>query len=472
MPATTETNAAAEAATTTPASTEAPASNETQPKLSPVELMRKKLGYVAKETAAPNEAKVDPTPADPAAKEAPPAETKKGAEGEQPAATNQDRPKVGKAVPLPPAAPAINNDVISKAIEEGIKAGIGANKKQEPAPAPKPTLNPDDQAEIELATYASEKLADKYADLPNQMQAWFKARDEFVTAKATELGGAQSQEFKEFLEGDEFKSFVRSNRPALRQGDRTKLEREKIKDEAKAESDKKLAEAEAKWRRELAELKHGPAIKAEVNAAVTDMLTDDDDVITAYRTNPDAALAERPIEAQEIHSIATSIDRSAHEYLRISRGLVDPSPDDKLHKWLDDFLVNQGKVLDSLPVEKRTRDGKVLVSMETYSRVLKTNPSDAGNYQTWNDKDVLTMLSALGKNAIKTSVQKVRTSLEKSGFQRKPVETTKTDDAQTGKAASAAPSPKASTARAPGPSGNPASNERPLHMKVLGYRGD
>lgn len=462
-------------ATTTPGTASAAAGTTTAPAApakAPVDIMMERLGYqVAKETP-PNET----PPATP-----PPSEEKKtegaaaGKTENTPAASaaaTTETPKVKKVAPLPPVTP----EQIEAAAKAGAAAAL-AEKKNETQPASttttptEPTLSPEDQAELELATYASTAMPEKYKELPAQIKAWVQQRDEFIAAKAKELGGAKSQEFKEFLEGDEFKDFIKSNRPGFRSGDRSKIEREKIKAEANAETDKKLQAQRKEFERKLATVQLEPVIKEQVGKTIDLLLEGEDDVLKAYREKPDETIAERPLEAKEVHVVAVAIQKTADEYLRVSNGLVDPDPKNPLHQWLDQFITEQDARLDKMPVEQRTRDGRLLVSHATYDSMKAKDPKSVANVDVFSPEDVLFMIVANGRATIDGRLKEVRTSIEKSGFKRetpKPAETTQTNDAQNAPKEETQ-SPKAGASKAPGHKGE-ASDNVPLHLKILGYK--
>jgi hypothetical protein len=464
-------------ATTTPGAASSAAGTTTAPAASakaPVDIMMERLGYQAAKETTPNENTPATPPADGKKTESAPAGKTEDVAA-APAAATTETPKVKKVAPVAPLPP-VTTEQIEAAAKAGANAALAEKKTDAPPAATtiaaaEPTLSPEDQAEVELATYASTAMPEKYKDLPAQIKAWVQQRDEFIAAKAKELGGAKSQEFKEFLEGDEFKDFIKANRPGFRSGDRSKVEREKIKAEASAETDKKLKTQQKEFERKLAAVQLEPVIKDQVGKTIDLLLEGEDDVLKAYREKPDVTLAERPLEAKEVHTVAVAIQKTADEYLRVSNGLIDPDPKNPLHQWLDQFITDQDARLDKMPAEKRTREGRLLVSHATYDSMKAKDPKSVANVDVFTPEDVLFMIVANGRATIDGRLQEIRTSIEKSGFKReapKPAATTETTDAPPGQKEETQ-SPKAGASKAPGHKSE-ASDNVPLHLKILGYK--
>lgn len=467
-PATTATTEAAPAATATP-------ENKSP---SPVDIMMSRLGYQAEETKKSAEEKKDAAPAAtlPAKTTEELAAESAAAEKAKADATKPEIKKVKRAAPVAP----IDLAAVTAAAEAGTKAALAESKPAAPvAAAPavaEPTLSPDDQSDLEIAAYAASKMTDKYKDIDAKMKAWFTARDQFIEAKAKEFGGAKSPEFREFLEGEDFKDFIKANRPTINPRDRKTLEHEKIKDEVTAAAKREQAEMEKKFKRELAAIKLEPQIEARTSEVVEELLTGDDEVVKAFKENPDAALESFPIEAKEVHQITSSIQNATKEYLRVANGLADGDAKNPLHVWMNDFITEQGRVLDKQPTEKRLReDGRLLVSHMTYDELVKKDPAAAKKYATFTNDDVVFMLTELGRKTINGKLKEVRGVLEKSGYSRAKPAPVATDDAAKAAAAAAeaakaaaTQSPKGGSSRAPGHKGD-ATPDTPIHLRVLGY---
>lgn len=380
----------------------------------------------------------------------------------QPAAA-ADASKATDRVRKVSAAPTAPAQTAAPSAEEIAREVVRQQQVQKPAPTEDDhNLAPEDRQELELASYAATKKEDRYKDLPGKLKGYFKKRDELLVTKASELGGADSAEFREYLESEDYKMFVRANRPGFHRGDRAELERSKIEEDALAKADLRVKATEQKLQRQINEVKLAPVIEATVNSAVSDLLQLEDEVVQAYKADPNKALAERKLEAQEVENAAVALRLASSEYLKIHHNLVDPNPKNPLHTFLDNFISNQGVLLDQKPEAERKRDGKLLVSPERFHELEKQGKADG--YTTFSDADVITMLTTFSKKLLPTGLDGVRKSIEGSGYQR--VKKAPTDDAQKGAESTDVSSPKASASRSPGPSEKPAVAV-PRHIALL-----
>lgn len=413
------------------------------------------------DAAPPAEAAKPAAEPAPAASAPSPEKKEEGKPGEAP----QEKPKseatvdrIRKVAAKPAAQPVMPS---ADEIAAAVAAKLPAPKTEDPPKStPAPVLAPEDKQELELAEFAAEHKKDKYSDLPSRLTGWFKKRDEFLSTKAAELGGADSPDFREFLEGEEYKNFLRANRPGYQRGDRSEIERARINAEADRRAAEKIRETEQKLQREIDRVKLAPVIERTVNEAVGELLEVEDEVVKAYSADPSTALKTHKIEAQEVEQTAVGLRLATEEYLQIHHGLKDPSADNPLHDFLGRFLVEQGRLLDSKPEAERTRDGLVLVSPQRFAQLDKEGK--AAGYATFSDRDVVKMLVTFSKSTLPSRLQGIRKDIESSGYTRVAASTdTKKDDDET-----STPSPKATTSRAPGPSETPPSSV-PRHIALL-----
>lgn len=406
-------------------------------------------------TPAPAPAPGDKPPGDkppgepPAAAAAPAPAPEAGAKGAE---------RVRKVAPAP-APPAPTAEEIAKATAEELRKQPAPPPDKKPAP---PSLAPEDQQELELAAYAAGKKKDRYAGMDEKLTTYFKKRDDLLMAKATELGGADGPEFREYLESEEYKVFVRSNRPAFHRGDRSELERAKIRDEANADADQRLSGTRRELERKINEVKLAPVIESRVNAAISELLAVDDEVVKSYQTDPAKALTEQKLEAQEVENAAVGLRVAVAEYLQIHNNLKDPDPKNPLHSFLDTFITNQGAILDQKPEAERVRDGKILVSPGRFYELEKSGK--AKGYATFDDTDVVTMLTTFSKGLLPENLKAIRSTIKASGYERvaKPA----SGDAPPAADEGAPPSPRAGASRAPGPSDKPPAG-KPRHIALL-----
>jgi hypothetical protein len=416
-------------------------------------------------TQKPETSAAETKPADAAPAAETKAETK--AEEQKPDAKKAAEPadkvadrlrKVKPADSTPPAPQPTAEEIAQAAIAEVEKR---AAKPKADAPAA-PALNPEDQQDLDLAAYAAKKMPGKYAAMPEQLTAYFKKRDEFLSAKAQEFGGADTPEYAEFLGGEDYKRFVRGNRPGFQRGDANELRTARIEDAALEKAEAKIRESERKLERKLAEVELAPVIERTVNSTVKSLLAADDEVVKAYAADPEKALEERPLEAREVEQSAIGLRSATNEFLRYYHGIVDFNPNNKLHEFIEGFVESNGRLLDAMPEAERTRDGKVLVSPAKLAELRKAGKAD--RFITFNDSDIVTMMETFTAKNLETRLKEIRGGIEKSGYRR-----VATDDAAKPAekpAEDAASSPRSAASRAPGPSDKPAAAV-PTHIALL-----
>jgi hypothetical protein len=403
------------------------------------------------------------TPAAAPAAEAKPAEEKKGeatpaAPTADPAARVTERLRKVKAEDAPPPAPAPTAEEIAKAtLDETERRRAAAAPKDEPA------LNPEDQQDLELAAYAATKKPDRYAAMPDQLRGYFKKRDELLAAKAQELGGADTPEFTEFLGSEEYKRFVRGNRPGYQRGDHAELRTARIEDAALEKANAKIAEAEAKLKREIAEVKLAPVIEKTVNAAVGSLLAVDDEAVKLYAENPEKALQERPREARIVEQTATGLAAATNEFLRYYNGLVEYDGKNRLHQFIGGFVDKQGELLDRMPEAERTRDGVVLVSPGKFAELHKAGKT--AGFATFSDRDIVTMLEKFTADELGKQLKGIRDEVEKE-IQARGYVKPATNNANPEGGSEPDASPRGATSRAPGPADKPGGGI-PRHISLL-----
>lgn len=366
-----------------------------------------------------------------------------------------------KRAELPPPA-VLTPEQIRAAVAEGVKEG---NKPPVAEPAA-PALRPEDAESLEIAEHAAKLLGEKYKDLPEREREWIKARDEFVAQQI-----AQHGEFD--AESDAFKDLVRQKKPVLPRHERRAVEIDLIKTRTLEEADKKYSVREEKLRREIAEIKIGPRIEAETAAVRDDIVSIDDPVVKAYKESPDKAVEEHPLEAPIVERITTVIAADTEEFLRLTNGLADVDAQNPVHQRISGFIEERGKLLDSLPEDKRIRDGKVLISRERFALLLADDSTIPERYSTITNKDVVFMLREHGKARIKAELEATREQLKKAGYSRQLATPPPNGDKVTPPVVTPpaeAPSPKATATRPPGPPATPATSSTPALPKALGYR--
>lgn len=358
--------------------------------------------------------------------------------------------KVKEGPPLPEPAPE------GRSVEQIVRDVLPAITKETTLPLPPaPALDPEVQREIDLAAFAERKNPDRYAGLAGKVRTFFAANDELLAAKQKELGGARSPEYREYLESEDYKTWLQGNRPSYQRGDKAKLAEDMVADRARQEARREMEPELEALKRQTLELKHTPAIQAKANRAYGVVLTDPSDAkdpaLEGFAKNPQKFAEEHPDEARLIANRATEAVELVKEIYRVDLNLVtiNPAAPSAQHAELRRFSVGLNEKLRTKhPNGVELEDGKILVDFDTYSRRgLQRDP----RYRTFTADDLAGALTATRAAELRAELAKRREGVAKSIYAPKPAAGAPAASGQPPTPPDDEPaSPTASTSRAPG----------------------
>lgn len=353
------------------------------------------------------------------------AEGAAGAADDKDAAAEAEKSRVKRKTPESTLPPIPEAPAAGAPITEGRVREIVAEK---PGAGDTPALKPEDQNDLQLAQFASKKFSDKYADLPTKLTKWFGVRDEHLAAKAKELGGQQSQEFRDYLNSSDLQAFVRENAPTYQRGDSKKVYEEYLKDQGAQETMARIKPELNEIQRKQKEMEEGPKIMQQVGNALVVMLTDLDD------KNKDEALVEaskdlvkfaqeNEVEGGVIVRNAVFFREAMEETLRITSGLaqVDPAKPSPTHQWIDGFIGGlEQRMEKTWPNGLEMKDGKIIVTGEQMKRLQAAKPKNLAAYRMLTPVEIVSQIAIEGQSEIKRQLKIEREKLERSGFVRQP----------------------------------------------------
>lgn len=294
-------------------------------------------------------------------------------------------------------------------------------------------LQPVDREELDIMRYAAEVEPEKFKALPDQYISFVRARDAFVAKKVAEDGQFDPT-------SDDFKQFIDKNRPTLARQERRRLETKRIEDAALSKARAEIAKESTELRRQLTEIRMTPVINGAVQQVRDVVLSLDDEVVKKFKADPAKALDEHPLEAPVIQQTVQEVSAMTQEYLKIAEGIVTPDPEkNPTHNMLSGFLANQFRLLDSLPEDQRTKDGKLIVSPQKLAELQKAKSQMAARCRVFTDAEVLAMIEAGGQLRIQKSFEDIRSKVAKSGFVKKAAPAPTTAAAQTSATTAAKP---------------------------------
>lgn len=396
-----------------------------------LEELNKSLGYVVEDKRPPVEKK-EP-------------ETK---EPEKPKATE---PKPEADPPKEPKKVTVKRepDRLRQIVQEEFKK----RETEKPAPAPEPKPEPAKEPEKKADAY-EEGLGEgereelnfaRYAEKANPTAPWskgladkivkfFKAVDEY-SAKAK----AENPERTLDERDEEFQDWIRDHRPEIPPTERRKLERQQIKEEARAEAEAGFKPTIEKLEREQHALKVKPEVEKKITAYAEGLLellgpkSDKKDSVTApliERMNEvglDGLIAEQPFHGPILRDIYNNGVGMAEEYLQLERGLKKSDPKDPNHAWLANFIEGQAAQFKAHG-ENLEQGGRSFVSPAELHRIAKEKPAEAARHWTFTEDHVLAMIQMLTIDKAEEKIKEINERLEKAGYQRAKPAAVKKDE--------------------------------------------
>jgi len=360
----------------------------------------------SEETTPPAETTPPVTePVAPVAETAPVAEEKPKPE-EKPKApkkgdkAKEDKPKAEEMLKFKAPELAKSDSVVSKDDDEEFKPVIPANLD----------LLPEEIEELELAQYAATK--DKsYADQAKKLEKFFKDHNEYLLNRKRE----DPHWTPDPREDEKYGKWLQENRVGFKPGDRRKFEKTKLiedaKREARKETDEKLKKVERKvWESE---------IRPEIDKAAKEFRTG------LYKTLPEEIAKvsedklddEVPFEAPVVKKYLNGATDAAKEFLNLSNGLSEYDHRNPMHKWLFNFIDEQGRIFaNSGRKDLLEQNGRTFMPRAEYNLA---KPAEREGRFTFTDGDILSLLAYNAKLSAEAEIKQGRELLEKSGYVRK-----------------------------------------------------
>ena len=472
------TDAKTEQPTTPQQPDQAAASTPTPPAEDPLKaIMKRTLHAIVEDTpvATTSDGKQEPTTPAPDAGKEPKPEAAAGGEATPPAAG--PKPEGAPAAPVAPA-PVVEKaklttdeirDVVrevAEAMKPATTAAPVAEKKEEP----KPEFLPEEQSEIELAKFAAEQDAGRYGDLPAKFEDFYRRQKAFLEAQIQRNGSAD-------LEGEEYQTFLKANKPKLSRNDRENLRVMQAKVEATKAAEEKIREAEERMQRQVAAVRVEPVIKSEqqkTRSLVAEVLPED--VRSTFIAQPDEFQKQHVLEARVVEPIAKDVAEVIGEFYRLSSGIDKLDLNKPGHRFIGDFITKEGQALDAQPEEKRRiADGRLLVSRQKYIVETQRDPSAMNRLAYIPDEMIVSRLQSHARELAKQRLEQMNRELEAAGYRRDAKATKPTGGEKPAAPAVAKPAaapapvaPAATPSRSPGVSmEKPKPAEHSLQYSIL-----
>lgn len=393
-----------------------------------------------------------PAEGTPAAGSAPPAPAAgvPAAGASEPVKSKVKKVKDGPALPAAPAAgtPPPDNRSVEQIVRE-----VLPEITRESAPAP-PAVDPEVQREIDLAAFAEKKNPERYAGMAGKVKGFFTSHQELVAAKAKELGGEKSGEFKDWIESDEYKAWVASNRPSYVRGDKQKLAEDLVAERARAEARKEMAPELKALERQTAELKHAPVIHAKKERCLQIILTDPgeakDPALVEFAKDATKFTQAYPEEGRLIAAEALEAVELIEEVYKVDLDLVEfnpRAPTPRQAKIREFSVALNAELRAKHPNGFEAADGKFLVDAETFNR-LGLHKDD--RYRTFTADEIAGALAAQRNADVLNKLRQRREGVTKSIYAPRAAPAVAAPSGQVATSSEDMNSPTSPSAAAPG----------------------
>jgi|13_taG_2_1085334.scaffolds.fasta_scaffold00223_8 hypothetical protein len=319
-------------------------------------------------------------------------------------------------------------------------------------------LLPEEKDIYDLAKFASDNL-DGYVGKDKEFKDYFQKTKKYIEKRI------QDDPHVDLSEDEDYQAFIQKNRPDFDQFTIKKVERERNVHEAMRRIEEKQAPEKERARMEQEKARKAPVVqghKAEfreysVNAIpkeLADHVKDEESIKNFAETNP--------LEFQIVNTLTTELHHTGDLLLDITQGMVSYDENNPIHaKLLQWVNTEQENFIQSGQTQQ---DGKTFMRRERYFRLPENKRAP---YYTWNDADLLAILTMRANQRINESLNQQRQLLEKSGYARQVQQKPKAQKPQVKKRAVP---PKVASKPRPGnsPAETPSQPKKSAFESVLG----
>lgn len=347
----------------------------------PEQLAKDKEAEEAKKLAADEEAKKK--------------EAAEKAKGQQPPQPDPKRPQVIKK-PLPPPLPDLPPAPIVQLAEpdQGDQDYIA-------------TLEPEQQEVIELARFAEAKGK---KGILKQTIEHFRAVDRYV------------EEHPDVdPEGEDFAKAIATTQPKWTEGERRRLERQMISEQAAENARRSLDPILQEQNRQLRSISVSPMIESDIASMSASMTEKQGDLEPVDKAVIECIEKEGYETAARKHRVEAPIIKfsrdAARAWLEVRRGVRKLDPENETDAWLIQFINTQGQIMAARPEAERSFNGRQFLPMNQFAAEIRKDPNAANRFWTFSDGMIMDMI---GNSAV-LKINEEYKLLAESGFERKKV---------------------------------------------------
>jgi hypothetical protein len=252
----------------------------------------------------------------------------------------------------------------------------------------------DEAEEIKSAAYAESKYPQRYAGHTKRTAEWIKKHKEFASARAAENPD------DDITTDSRYQAWVAANKPKVTDAERRRIERERLIDEAAKQADTRAAQRQAKLEQELYKLRALPAIERSAEE---------------FKSHIDAVL---PVDDSGVSKVVCSqIKQGAvtagREFLALANQVTQFDSANPTHKWLSDFIKQQGDSFASSKHPATKRGTQTFLPRAEYNSLPA---AERGKHFTFTNEEVMQLIAMEARRAAEHGIALKRKELEDMGY--------------------------------------------------------
>lgn len=266
-------------------------------------------------------------------------------------------------------------------------------------------LDEDEVEEVRTAEFAEQRYPQRYPGHAKRVLEYIRKHKQFVKTQEQENPDVSFDQ-----SNTAYQRFLEANRPTITSSERKRLERERLLEEAASIAERRLAGKTKKLEEEVTQLKATPLVERTINdfkSLVKEIMPKEDDPIVLEK-------------AEEMTGLAVTAGK---EYLLLSSQLKQFDTKNETHKWLADFIKEQGELYVQSKHESLRRGGKSFLPRHQFNNL----PADErAKHFSFSDEDVLQLIAVNAKAAAEFHAKTERDRLKRAGYTRTPSATAPT----------------------------------------------
>ena len=272
-------------------------------------------------------------------------------------------------------------------------------------------LLPEEREFYDMAKFANENM-EGYDGLDGKFLDYFKKSKQYVDKRLAD------DPFVELGEDEEYRKFIKDNRPDFTPQDAKKVEQEMFIAKAEERALEKMRPEVERLRREqeLAQKKPQVAKKKNDFRAKSQHIIPEDFRKQLSDGGEEAVKAlqeSNPLEFQLMDQVSSNLLTLADTFMDVTSGMVPYDEANTTHKQLLEWVQKEQDTY--IQGGDTKKDGKTFMRRERYYSLPEDKRTE---YFTWTDDDLLGIMTVRAKQQLDAMLEHQRKMLEQAGYVR------------------------------------------------------